>query len=46
MEQLLDGLKSDEPNYSDIGATLAGERPDGFHHDHCQVELGHGPGVF
>jgi uncharacterized protein (UPF0548 family) len=43
MARLVDGLKSAEPTYSDIGATLAGKRPEGFHHDSYQAELGQGP---
>jgi uncharacterized protein (UPF0548 family) len=46
MARLVDGLKSAEPTYSDIGATLAGKRPEGFHHDSNQAELGHGPQIF
>jgi uncharacterized protein (UPF0548 family) len=46
MARLVDGLKSAEPTYSDIGATLAGKRPEGFHHDSYQAELGHGPQIF
>lgn len=46
MARLLDGLKSAQPTYSDIGATLAGRRPDGFHHDRYQAELGQGPEAF
>ena len=46
MKQLVDDLKSAEPTYSDIGATLAGKRPDGFHHDRYETVLGQGPETF
>ena len=46
MARLVDGLKTAEPTYSDIGATLAGQRPDGFHHDRYEATLGQGPEVF
>jgi uncharacterized protein (UPF0548 family) len=42
MKQLVDDLKSAEPTYSDIGATLAGKQPDGFHHDRYETLLGQG----
>lgn len=46
LARLVEDLSSTEPNYSDIGATLAGTRPDGFHHDHYEAELGQGPQTF
>lgn len=46
MARLVDGLKSAELTYSDVGATLKGKRPDGFHHDHYEATLGHGPQTF
>jgi uncharacterized protein (UPF0548 family) len=46
MEKLVEDLEREEPTYSDIGGTLAGKRPDGFHHDHFEIVLGHGPAMF
>jgi uncharacterized protein (UPF0548 family) len=46
MEQLVEDLKMAEPTYSDIGATLAGKRPEGFHHDRYDAALGQGPDIF
>jgi uncharacterized protein (UPF0548 family) len=43
---LVEDLKSAEPTYSDIGATLAGQRPEGFHHDHYETVLGQGLEIF
>jgi uncharacterized protein (UPF0548 family) len=46
MNQLVDDLKSAEPTYSDVGATLAGKRPDRFHHDRYETMLSQGPETF
>ena len=46
MEHLVEVLEEAEPTYADIGGTLAGVRPEGFHHDSYETLLGHGPGVF
>ncbi len=46
MERLLEELESAEPTYSDIGATLSGKCPDGFHHDQYEAEIGQGPDAF
>lgn len=46
MRQMVEKLKSVEPTYRDIGATLAGKRPEGFHHDRYEVVLGRGLEVF
>ena len=46
MARLVDALTGAEPTYGDIGATLAGNQPDGFHHDRYQAELGRGPLTF
>lgn len=46
LARTVDDFKGTEPNYTDIGATLAGKRPDGFHHDHYEAVLGEGPGTF
>lgn len=43
---MLEDLANAEPTYRDIGATLAGGRPDGFHHDQYEAVLGTGPYVF
>jgi uncharacterized protein (UPF0548 family) len=46
MRQMVENLESAEPTYSDIGATLAGKRPEGFHHDRYEAVLGNGPEEF
>lgn len=46
MKQMLESLESVEPTYSDIGATLAGRQPEGFHHDRFETVLGAGPQTF
>jgi uncharacterized protein (UPF0548 family) len=46
MVQLVNNLESTQPTYSDLGATLNGERPQGFRHDHYDAVLGMGPEVF
>jgi uncharacterized protein (UPF0548 family) len=46
MKQMMEGLVSAEPTYSDIGATLAGKQPEGFHHDRYETVLGNGPDTF
>jgi len=46
MEQMVKDLQSAEPTYPDIGATLAGKRPERFHHDHHELVLGSGPETF
>jgi uncharacterized protein (UPF0548 family) len=43
MKQMVEDLEGAEPTYSEIGATLTGKRPDGFHHDHYETVLGIGP---
>jgi uncharacterized protein (UPF0548 family) len=43
---MVEDLKSAEPTYSDVGGTLAGTRPDGFHYDHYETLLGRGPDAF
>jgi uncharacterized protein (UPF0548 family) len=43
---MVDELTSAEPTYRDIGGTLAGTRPEGFHHDHYETLLGQGPHTF
>lgn len=46
MERCVADLQSAEPTYSDIGATLAGKRPEGFHHDRYEAVIGEGPEAF
>ena len=46
MEQLVEDLKSSELTYGDIGVSLTGKRPDGFHHDRHEAVLGQGPDAF
>ena len=46
MKQLVEDLEGAEPTYSDIGATLAGTRPEGFHQDRYEIVLGQGPEIF
>ena len=46
MRQMVEDLEGAEPTYSDLGATLAGKRPQGFHHDRYEIVLGQGPGTF
>ena len=43
---MVESLENAVPTYSDIGATLAGKRPEGFHHDHYEVVLGNGAEAF
>ncbi len=42
MDGLVEKLQHAQPTYADIGATLADTRPEGFHHDHYEIVLGHG----
>jgi uncharacterized protein (UPF0548 family) len=46
MKRLLEDLEGAEPTYSDIGATLAGRSPEGFHHDRYEAVLGDGAEAF
>ena len=46
MERLVNSLGEDQPTYSDVGASLAGLEPEGFHHDRYQILLGRGIGTF
>jgi uncharacterized protein (UPF0548 family) len=46
MNQMLEDLADAEPTYREIGATLTGERPQGFHHDRYEIVLGQGPTTF
>jgi uncharacterized protein (UPF0548 family) len=46
MARLVEDLSSADPTYSDIGATLAGQRPEGFHHDRYEAVIGQGSDAF
>jgi uncharacterized protein (UPF0548 family) len=46
MRRLVDEARQGQPTYSDIGATLVGGRPDGFHHDRYESVLGRGSEIF
>ena len=46
MSRLVEDLESAEPTYREIGATLAGKKPEGFHHDRYEDVLGQGIGAF
>lgn len=46
MQQLVESLHEAQPTYDDIGATLIGVRPQGFHHDRYETSLGHGSQTF
>ena len=46
MKQMVEDLEGAEPTYSDIGATLAGKWPQGFHHDRYEIVLGQGLEIF
>jgi len=43
---MVEELTSAEPTYRDVGGTLAGARPEGFHHDHYETLLGQGVRTF
>jgi uncharacterized protein (UPF0548 family) len=42
MNRFIEGLQYAQPTYGAVGATLVGDRPEGFHHDRYQTDLGHG----
>ncbi len=46
MQSMVKSLEQAEPTYREIGVTLAGKHPEGFHHDHYEVVLGTGPATF
>jgi uncharacterized protein (UPF0548 family) len=46
MQRMVKGLETAEPTYGDIGATLAGKKPEGFHRDRYEDLLGEGTEVF
>jgi uncharacterized protein (UPF0548 family) len=46
MLRLVEDLKSAQPTYDDLGATLVGKRPEGFHHHSYETVLGSGIDTF
>jgi uncharacterized protein (UPF0548 family) len=46
MQQLVEVLQNAQPTYSDLGVTIAGGRPEGFHNDRYETDLGHGREIF
>lgn len=46
MQRLVEELRRAEPTYDEVGATLTGKLPEGYHHDHYEAEIGHGPAQF
>jgi uncharacterized protein (UPF0548 family) len=46
MQRLVKVLRNAQPTYSDLGATLAGGRPEGFNYDRYETDLGHGTQAF
>jgi uncharacterized protein (UPF0548 family) len=46
MERLLEAAGAAQPTYSDLGSTLVGKRPEGFHHDSYELVLGSGTETF
>jgi uncharacterized protein (UPF0548 family) len=46
MQRLVDVLRNAQPTYTDLGATLADGRPEGFRHDRYETRLGRGHETF
>lgn len=46
MNRLIAALQAAQPTYSDVGATLVGRRPEGFHHNRYETDLGNGHETF
>jgi uncharacterized protein (UPF0548 family) len=46
MDRLVTSLRGTQPTYTDVGATLAGIEPEGFHHDRYEILLGRGTETF
>jgi uncharacterized protein (UPF0548 family) len=46
MKRLVEDLETAEPTYGDVGATLGGTCPAGFHHDRYEAILGSGSQAF
>jgi uncharacterized protein (UPF0548 family) len=46
MERQVATSAKQKPTYIDVGATIAGHRPDGYRHDLYETEIGHGNADF
>jgi uncharacterized protein (UPF0548 family) len=46
IERLLQAVGTAQPTYADLGSSLVGKRPEGFHHDHYELVLGSGTDAF
>jgi uncharacterized protein (UPF0548 family) len=46
MQRLVEDLHDAQPTYGDIGGALVGNRPNGFHFDRYEIDLGHGTETF
>jgi uncharacterized protein (UPF0548 family) len=46
MKRLVEDLEDTEPTYDEVGATLAGKKPEGFHHDSYEAVVGNGAEAF
>jgi uncharacterized protein (UPF0548 family) len=46
LRRLVEALRTAGPTYADVGATLDGRQPDGFHHDRYETSLGSGRETF
>lgn len=46
MNRLVESLERTQPTYADVGATLEGALPGGFHHDRRDIILGRGCETF
>lgn len=46
IQRLVDKKRSSQPTYADVGSSLQGTSPPGFHHDHYEKVLGQGVEVF
>jgi uncharacterized protein (UPF0548 family) len=46
MARLVETLHDAQPTYVEIGATLGGDQPEGYHHDRAETVLGQGFATF
>jgi len=46
MDRLVKSLRGTQPTYADVGASLVGVEPEGFHHDRYEILLGRGTETF
>jgi uncharacterized protein (UPF0548 family) len=46
IDRLVESLRDAELTYTDVGATLTGRRPAGYHHDCFAAELGRGAATY